>query len=98
MYIILGAIILILGLIAVSEFRNKKNSKHSSGVSEKTDEKVNGHIIHIPVEIMDNVFERSAGRFCSHCEIYGSHHSDRHNIFASYALEKFNSTRNIHTS
>lgn len=94
MYIILAVIFLILGLIAVSELRNKKKPE----TSKKIDENMNDYIVHIPVEVMDDVFERSAGRFCSHCGIYGSHYSDRHNIFASYALEKFNSTRNVHMS
>lgn len=34
--------------------------------------------------------DRSAGRWCAHCGQNGSHHSDRHDHFAQFALAHYN--------
>lgn len=44
----------------------------------------------VPMELMDKVFDRSAGRFCGVCHTHGSHHTDKHNEFARAALASLN--------
>lgn len=44
-------------------------------------------IINVPVEAMNEKFGREAGRWCDHCKQNGSHHTDRHNDFASAVLQ-----------
>ena len=44
----------------------------------------------VPMELMDKVFSRSAGRFCEGCNAFGSHHTDKHNEFARAALASLN--------
>lgn len=44
-------------------------------------------IVQVPLEVMNTSFERSAGRWCDHCEQNGSHHTDRHNEFAMAARQ-----------
>lgn len=39
-------------------------------------------IVQVPLEVMNTFFERSAGRWCDHCDQHGLHHTDRHNEFA----------------
>lgn len=48
----------------------------------------NEEIVKIPLEKFDNYFSRSAGRYCAHCGIHGSHHTDRHNDYANLLLSK----------
>jgi hypothetical protein len=45
-------------------------------------------IIRVDISVMDERFDRSAGRFCDHCGISGSHHTDTHNDFARAALKR----------
>ena len=45
-------------------------------------------IIEVSVEDFDNYFGRSAGRYCEHCGIHGSHHTDRHNDYALLVKSK----------
>lgn len=44
----------------------------------------------VPMELMDKVFSRAAGRFCEGCNAFGSHHTDKHNEFARAALASLN--------
>lgn len=50
-------------------------------------------VVAVPVELMRMAYDRSAGRWCAHCGENGSHHTDRHNEFATYALEEFAANR-----
>lgn len=43
-------------------------------------------VIVVDISTMDERFDRSAGRFCEHCWIFGSHHTATHNDFARAAL------------
>lgn len=43
-------------------------------------------VVNVSVEVMDKHFDRSAGRYCEHCGIHGSHHTDKHNDFAMVAM------------
>lgn len=45
-------------------------------------------IISVDISVMDERFDRSAGRFCAHCGIHGSHHTETHNEFAKAALKR----------
>lgn len=45
-------------------------------------------IIFVELSVMDERFDRSAGRFCAHCGIHGSHHTETHNDFAKAALKR----------
>lgn len=58
-------------------------------VENDTDEMKNSpEIIEVSVEDFDNYFGRSAGRYCEHCGIHGSHHTDRHNDYAMLVKSK----------
>ena len=37
---------------------------------------------------MDEHFDRSAGRWCEHCGIHGSHHTDRHQLFVDFVISR----------
>lgn len=43
-------------------------------------------VVIVPMELMDKMFDRSAGRFCEVCNVHGSHHTDKHNDFARAVL------------
>lgn len=60
--------------------RKKKNRKERAVAPEE--------IIAVDVSVMDECFDRAAGRFCDHCGISGSHHTDTHNDFARAALKR----------
>lgn len=61
-------------------FKRKSNDTQREQIQEE--------IVSVEVSVMDERFDRSAGRFCSHCGIHGSHHSDQHNDFARAALKR----------
>lgn len=42
--------------------------------------------VYVPMEAMDAVYDRSAGRFCEKCGVHGSHHTEKHNDFARAVL------------
>lgn len=48
---------------------------------------MDSNIIHVDTEVMKNAYDRSPGRWCDHCAMNGSHHTDRHNDFARNLLE-----------
>lgn len=63
-------------------FGRKRNNAQPT--QQVQDEK----IVSVELSVMDERFDRAAGRFCSHCGIHGSHHSDQHNDFARAALKR----------
>lgn len=60
--------------------RKKKNRKERAVAPEE--------IIAVDISVMDESFDRSAGRFCGHCGIHGSHHTEAHNEFARAVLKR----------
>lgn len=81
MYAVLGAVVIIsivalVLMLPIRFFQEIDDKAHSQIVDE------NDSVIEVSVEDMDKHFDRSAGRYCEHCGIHGSHHTDRHNEFA----------------
>lgn len=50
-----------------------------------------GAPIDVPIEMMNAVYDRSAGRWCGACKQHGSHHTDRHDEFAQVAIDRAHS-------
>lgn len=79
-WIAFSMIALCVGLIVmfpVRLFQDIDNAAH-----ERNDDTNDPAVIEVSMEEMDKHFDRSAGRYCVHCGIHGSHHTDRHNDFA----------------
>ena len=74
-----------LFLAAVEMFR----AEDVQSMEQEADELKNSpEIVEVSVEDFDNYFGRSAGRYCEHCGIHGSHHTDRHNDYALLVKSK----------
>lgn len=43
---------------------------------------INEEVVQVSAEVMNKAYDKSAGRWCDHCDMNGSHHTDRHNAFA----------------
>lgn len=62
---------------------------HSSKTNSTSDVvNVDEEIIQVNVDDMKNAYDRSPGRWCDHCQMNGSHHTDKHNVYAKAMLTK----------
>lgn len=86
---ILFTLILVLCVVEFVRLERKrvqvKSAKSASGseVDENKDD-----FLPLTVEDFDKYFNRTAGRYCAHCDAHGSHHTDRHNDYGYLMLSK----------
>ena len=87
-----GILFTVILVLCVAEFirleRKRvqvKSVKSASGseVDENKDD-----VLPLTVEDFDRYFNRTAGRYCAHCDAHGSHHTDRHNDYGYLMLSK----------
>ena len=87
-----GILFTVILVLCVAEFirleRKRvqvKSVKSASGseVDENKDD-----VLPLTVEDFDKYFNRTAGRYCAHCDAHGSHHTDRHNDYGYLMLSK----------
>lgn len=86
---ILFTVILVLCVVEFVRLERKrvqvKSAKSASG-SEADENK--DDVLPLTVEDFDKYFNRTAGRYCAHCDAHGSHHTDRHNDYGYLMLSK----------
>ena len=87
-----GILFTVILVLCVAEFirleRKRvqvKSAKSASGseVDENKDD-----VLPLTVEDFDKYFNRTAGRYCAHCDAHCSHHTDRHNDYGYLMLSK----------
>lgn len=89
-----GILFALIAVACVIGLFVKKNVSAPLEVEEEKNE-VNDTIIPLTAEDFDKYFNRTAGRYCDHCGIHGSHHTDRHNDYASLVLSKLDSPSDV---
>lgn len=87
-----GILFTVILVLCVAEFirlerkRVQVKSVKSASGSEADENK--DDVLPLTVEDFDKYFNRTAGRYCAHCDAHGSHHTDRHNDYGYLMLSK----------
>ena len=87
-----GILFTLIFVLCVAEFVRLERKR----IQKKEEMSMNGHeadeikddILPLTVEDFDKYFNRTAGRYCAHCDAHGSHHTDRHNDYGYLMLSK----------